>query len=81
MPPDDHGIGEDIREIKRDVKRIYAILHGNGRGGLVTRQALIEDRVARLESCKKSVTGRTWALVMLVIAAGLGAIVTYWLKT
>jgi len=71
---------DDIQEIKRDVKRIYAILHGNGQGGLVTRQALSEDRIKRLESCKKSVTARVWAVVALVVAAGLTAIVTYWRK-
>ena len=67
-------IREDLQEIKRDVKRIYAILHGNGRGGLVTRQALSEARLDQLENSKKSGTRRLWGIVMLLIAAGVGVI-------
>jgi hypothetical protein len=80
MNGDDQDIRDDIREIKEDVKAIRTILHGDGDGGLVTRQFLVEGRVTRLENCKRGAVKRTWAIVMLVIAAGLAVIVKYWHK-
>ena|GEM_PF-6088550 len=78
MSDQDIGIRDDVREIKADVKAIYAILHGNGRCGLVSQLAVIEGRVKQLESSKSSASDRVWVIVALVVAALLSWAVASW---
>jgi len=71
-----NNLRNDNGNLKRDIKEAVK----NATQPLLTRVGLIENKFTALEAKKKSIWAKVWDITKILLAAGVGGVVSHYMK-